>query len=347
VTHRLDPHIRPKRWPLNAAPRGLARALPRSLVATFGVAIAAILTAAQAGCVREPVDPGPRVDGTDTKVTRPAPPASVEAANTKGQRAERPIASAPAARTSAPAAKTPAAPTLQISENPPVRMTTPWSSSTKSPLARIEETRTAKIDTVRQLFASAGVTFPPAELLLRAFKQERRLEVWAASAAAQTHTHVTTYEICAASGELGPKRIEGDGQVPEGFYTIDYYNPASAYYLSMRVSYPNASDKVLSNRSKPGSEIMIHGNCVSAGCLAMTDERIQELWVTVTAMRDTHARTHVHIFPSRDMKSLLTSTEHTQHNAFWANLKEGLDLFEQKKKLPKVTVREDGRYAFR
>jgi hypothetical protein len=333
---------------LHAGPRGLARALAGSLAAALGVATASILTAAAAGCVREQVDPAPKIDSTEARVTRPAPsPASVDAASSTKPRSDL----AAAAKTSAPtakasASKAPAAPTLQVSETPPVRMISPWGSSTKSPLARIEETQTAKRDTVRQLFMSAGVTFPPAELLLRAFKLERRLEVWATSAASQALTHVTTYEICAASGTLGPKRIEGDGQVPEGFYSIDYYNPASAYYLSMRVSYPNASDKVLSNRIRPGSEIMIHGNCVSAGCLAMTDERIQEIWVTVTAMRDARARTHVHIFPSRDMKSLLSSSDHQEHKAFWTNLKEGLDLFQQTKKLSKVTVRTDGRYVF-
>ena len=91
---------------------------------------------------------------------------------------------------------------------------------------------------------------------------------------------------------------------------------------------------------------MIHGHCVSAGCLAMTDERIEELWVMGTAVRDRGARVHVHLFPSRDMASLIASGEHPEHRAFWDNLKQGLDLFERTKRLPRVRFDAQGRYRF-
>src|SRR5262249_47740657 len=145
------------------------------------------------------------------------------------------------------------------------------------------------------------------QLLLRAFKKERRLEMWAAARAGEALTHVTTYEICKASGELGPNRQEGDGQTPEGVYTLDQYNPASHFYPAVRVSYPNASDRILGDKRHPGNEIMIHGRCVSIGCLAMSDERIQEIWLASASLRNAGGVVHVHIFPSRDMAGLVAA----------------------------------------
>lgn len=157
---------------------------------------------------------------------------------------------------------------------------------------------------------------------------------------------MTTYEICFASGTIGPKRREGDQQVPEGYYVINFFNAASRFHLAMQVSYPNASDRRLGGPGSPGGEIMIHGHCVSAGCLAMTDERIEELWVMGTAVRDRGERVHVHLFPTRDMASLLTSAEHPEHHDFWANLKQGLDRFERSHRLPQVRFDAQGRYRF-
>lgn len=227
-----------------------------------------------------------------------------------------------------------------------MRPWTAWRSNTEAPLARIAEAEAAKREVVKALFASAGVAFPPAHLLLRAFKRERRLEMWAASRAGAPLVHVTTYEICAASGELGPKRKQGDHQVPEGFYTLTEYNPASRYHLAMLVSYPSFSDRILGDRVDPGNEIMIHGKCASVGCLAMSDERIQEIWIAATALRYAGGVVHVHIFPARDMAGLLASGEHPQHHAFWENLREGLDFFETRRRLPVVRVDENGRYRF-
>jgi murein L,D-transpeptidase YafK len=232
-------------------------------------------------------------------------------------------------------------------EVPALRLKTTWMSPTANGIQRMQEARVAKLDTVRQLFASANVAFPPAEVLFRVFKREKRLEVWASGSKAAPLTHVTTYEVCYASGELGPKRKEGDRQVPEGFYSINFLNPHSSYYLSMQVSYPNASDRILGDKRMPGSEIMIHGNCVSIGCVAMMDERMQEIWVTTIEARRQGAPVNVHIFPARDLTGLITSNQYPQHRAFWENLKDGHDLFANTKKVPQVGVERDGRYTFR
>jgi murein L,D-transpeptidase YafK len=214
------------------------------------------------------------------------------------------------------------------------------------PIARIEEAKAAKLEVVKGLFESAHVAFPPAELLLRAFKSERRFELWAASRPGAALEHVTTYEICSASGKLGPKRARGDWQVPEGFYSIKELSPSTPFYLAMEVSYPNLSDRALGKKD-PGDQIMIHGKCVSAGCLAMADERIQEIWVATSATYYRAGRVDVHIFPSRDMEGVLASSEYPEHHAFWENLKEGFDAFEKTKRLPLIRIDTAGRYHFR
>lgn len=211
--------------------------------------------------------------------------------------------------------------------------------------ARVAAAKAAKADVVSDLFAKAGVDFPPKELLLRVFKDEELLEVWAGNGKSSLAL-VAQYEICAASGRAGPKRREGDGQVPEGFYTIDAYNQHSSYYLSLRISYPNPSDKVLGHRKHPGSAIMIHGNCVSIGCLAMSDERIQEIWLMADAMRRNKRKVHVHIFPGRDLDTYIAAMPNMDLKSFWDNLKEGYDIFEADHRLPKVKIDKKGRYLF-
>jgi len=132
-------------------------------------------------------------------------------------------------------------------------------------------------------FERVNVKYPPKGIKLLAFKHERILEVWVA----QNHSDwklLKTYPIKATSGKLGPKLKEGDMQVPEGFYEIEGLNPNSRYHLSLKLNYPNNFDRHKSRmekRTHPGSDIFIHGGAVSAGCLAMGDDAIEELFVLI------------------------------------------------------------------
>lgn len=230
---------------------------------------------------------------------------------------------------------------------PPHFEPTDWSyNGPDGSRARVAAAQEAKTEVVKKLFQDAGVDYPPKQLFLRAFKLENVVEVWAAAQAKGPLTHVATYEVCYKSGKLGPKRRQGDNQVPEGFYHLDYYNNHSSFYLSMRVSYPNRSDRILGHR-RPGSAIMIHGNCVSIGCLAMSDERIQELWLMTRSMAEHNRKVHVHIFPARDMEKLLANPLYLAHHAFWKNLEEGYALFENSKEVPAVSIDRHGKYRFR
>ncbi len=113
-------------------------------------------------------------------------------------------------------------------------------------------------------------------ILIRLFKEEAELEVWKQDRTGH-FALLKTYPICRWSGDLGPKVREGDRQAPEGFYSISpaQMNPQSAYYLSFNTGFPNAFDKSL---GRTGSELMVHGDCSSRGCYAMTDEQIAEIY---------------------------------------------------------------------
>ncbi len=130
-------------------------------------------------------------------------------------------------------------------------------------------------------FERAGVPYPPAQVVLVGLKHEKRLELYAAGEEGPMR-FIRSYPVKAASGLSGPKLREGDRQVPEGVYKIEYLNPNSLYHLSLKVSYPNAFDRARAEeegRENLGGDIMIHGRAASIGCLAMGDPAAEELFV--------------------------------------------------------------------
>ncbi len=137
---------------------------------------------------------------------------------------------------------------------------------------------------LRPRFAAAGVAYPPKQIALLGFKEERQLEVYARNADHESWRGVLRLPVLAASGQAGPKLREGDKQVPEGLYRIESLNPNSRFHLSLRVDYPNAQDReraALEGRTNLGGDIMIHGSDRSVGCLAIGDSAIEELFVLV------------------------------------------------------------------
>lgn len=135
------------------------------------------------------------------------------------------------------------------------------------------------------LFLAKSISFPPNNLSLIAFKDSKELEIWASNED-RIFKFITSYNVKAASGILGPKLTEGDKQVPEGIYKIEGFNPNSSYHLSMKLNYPNAFDLQHAKnegRSFPGTNIFIHGRSASIGCLAMGDPVIENLFYLVHA----------------------------------------------------------------
>jgi len=181
-------------------------------------------------------------------------------------------------------------------------------------------------------------------ILIRLFKEESEVEVWKQDKSGR-FALLKTYPICRWSGELGPKIREGDRQAPEGFYTVTpaQMNPNSHYHLSFDIGYPNAYDRAL---NRTGSHIMMHGDCSSRGCYAMTDEQISEIYALAReSFVGNQQFFQVQAYPFR--MSLLNMVRHRSNPnmPFWKMLKEGNDHFEVTQLEPKVDVCE-GRYVF-
>lgn len=179
-------------------------------------------------------------------------------------------------------------------------------------------------------------------IFIRIFKEVSLLEVW--MYAKGRYKHLKDYTICAYSGLLGPKLQEGDRQAPEGFYTVKKHqlNPNSKFHLSFNLGYPNAYDRV---HKRTGSFLMVHGNCVSVGCYAMTDEKIEEIYDLVqSALQKGQKYVQVHAYPFRMTEERMAFYSESKWYDFWMNLKEGYDYFEVEHLPPYVEV-EKKRYA--
>ncbi len=182
-------------------------------------------------------------------------------------------------------------------------------------------------------------------LLIRVFKSEKRLEVWKKPESSEQFLRLTSFPICAYSGELGPKFRQGDRQAPEGFYHISasQLNPWSSYHLSLDLGFPNRYDQA---NARDGSYLMIHGGCKSAGCYAMGDRAIEEIYALVReALRGGQNAVEVQIFPFRMWDDQMLAKASSPYYAFWKNLKQGYDLFEKDRValMPRVCK---GRYVF-
>jgi len=171
---------------------------------------------------------------------------------------------------------------------------------------RVQEAYRDKEDLLKTLFADKEIQYPPERIYFRVFKKERYLELWVYSNKDKAFKLLLEYPVCALSGDLGPKRRQGDGQIPEGFYVIDRFNPVSNFHLSLGINYPNASDNMLGHKGNLGGDIFIHGGCVTIGCIPMTDDGIKELYVlAVEAKNNGQDEIPVHIFPAKMEKKLL------------------------------------------
>lgn len=218
---------------------------------------------------------------------------------------------------------------------------------------RVDDARARRAAALRGRFTAAGVAYPPGAIFLRVFKQERELELWARGADRSPFHRVHVYPVQAASGVLGPKRREGDEQVPEGVYRIDRFNPRSRFHLSLGLDYPNASDLArTSDPAAPGTDIFIHGGAASIGCLAMGDPAIEELFLAALDARDLGGQRAipVHVFPCRmtpaNWRALLDplAARRPELGVFWRELQPVYEAFDREKIPPSVSVGTAGVY---
>ncbi len=177
------------------------------------------------------------------------------------------------------------------------------------------------------------------QVFVRVFKEESELEIWKQRDDGRFY-HFKTYPICTWSGELGPKLAHGDKQAPEGFYNITptLMNPNSKFYLSFNLGYPNAYDRSL---GRTGDSVMVHGKCRSAGCYAMTDALVEEIYgVTREALKAGQPTFQLHAFPFRMTDARMAQMKTSKWFPFWKVLKQGYDHFEAHRIPPSIAVCE-------
>ena len=219
-------------------------------------------------------------------------------------------------------------------------------------IPKIGELMNRKEDTLMRQFREKGLSWPARYVYIRSFKYDSQLEVWVKNTREEKYKLFKAYKVCALAGTLGPKRMAGDYQVPEGFYYINAFKPQSEYHLSLGLNYPNASDRILSDSTQPGGDIYIHGSCVTTGCIPITDGQIEELYILAAHAKDMGEDfIPVHIFPvnfnnARSVgylnKYLQTFSEYTP---FAKSMRSAFYYFEKYREVPFVMVNGKGEYV--
>jgi len=216
---------------------------------------------------------------------------------------------------------------------------------------RFSEALRHREDTLMRQFRDKKLEWPVRNIYIRSFKYDSQLEVWVKYENNEKYKLFKTYKVCAMAGSLGPKRMRGDYQVPEGFYYINEFNPRSMFHLSLGLNYPNASDRILGDSLQPGGDIYIHGKCVTSGCIPIMDQQIEELYILAA-----HAHSQgqdfipVHIFP--------VNFKNEKSNAYLAKylkqfpeyiklsneLRQAFNYFEKTRNLPLIMINSKGEY---
>ena len=209
---------------------------------------------------------------------------------------------------------------------------TPASASTD----RAQAAAARALPGLRRDFAAAGLVVGD-PVYLRLFKHEREMELWVRKGGGR-YVLFRRFPICTYSGALGPKLRQGDGQSPEGFYSVarGQLNPASQYHLAFNLGYPNAYDRA---QGRTGDFLMVHGSCVSIGCYAMGDAQIEQIYTVVdAALRGGQRQVPVHVFPFRFDAPPSATWQATTWGPFWTMLREGFDAFESTGVPPRISV---------
>lgn len=235
-----------------------------------------------------------------------------------------------------------------------IAMTVPAQSSFRSEQkkhARVKAAYSEKESIVKAIFTAKKQVFSGFRMILVGIKASQKLHVYIQGAKQKSYSLLKSYDFCVLSGDLGPKRRQGDLQVPEGLYEISNYNPQSNFHLSIKVNYPNASDKILSDKKHPGNDIYIHGNCVSVGCIPLTDELIKELYIMAVETKNAGHKIPVYIFPfemsPENMLVYKMNPEYKKHVAFWDNLQKMYAWWEKNKKIIPYKIDAKGKYRLK
>jgi murein L,D-transpeptidase YafK len=221
----------------------------------------------------------------------------------------------------------------------------------RSSYPKIGDIFSRKEDTLKKQFEEKGLKWPAKFIYIRSFKYDSQLEVWVKQTSQEKYKLFKTYKVCALAGTLGPKRMQGDYQVPEGIYHINEFNPKSLYHLSLGLNYPNASDRILSDSLQPGGDIYIHGSCVTTGCIPVTDKQIEDIYLLAMHAKDEGQDfIPVHIFPVHFKNK--TSNDYLnrylkdfpEYTTMANSLKQVYTYFERTKEIPLILINKKGEY---
>ena len=202
--------------------------------------------------------------------------------------------------------------------------------------ARVKSAFQEKGKLVNKLYTNKNLNIKNSQIFIRVFKQEDELELWAKSKTSQQFIKIKTYKICAKSGTIGPKSRAGDGQVPEGLYQINRFNPASNHHLSLGLNYPNQADKIRAGFFPTGGDIFIQGQCVTIGCMPITNECIEELYIACVEAKEALQKTiKVEIYPCKldkenSQKIFKKYAKNKEYIKVWKILQKSFDYFENK-----------------
>jgi predicted outer membrane repeat protein len=213
--------------------------------------------------------------------------------------------------------------------------------------SRVKSAYKEKKPIILENLTSMDLTLKNVNVMIKVYKYEQIVKVYVKT---KTETLWKTYKTLpfnCTSGDLGPKRMEGDYQIPEGYYYINHYNPYSNFHLSLGVSYPNKADKLKSSAKKKGGAIYMHGGCATIGCIPIEDEPIKEIYMlSVFAKNNGQYKVPIHIFPFEFTASKFESAIklYPEHQEFWSHFYEIEKKFDASKIAPDVSINKEGDY---
>lgn len=212
---------------------------------------------------------------------------------------------------------------------------------------RVRTAYTEKKPIIQERLQEMDLSLNNVNVMIKAYKNEQIVRVYVKKSSDKKWGVYKEFPFCSFSGDLGPKRKEGDFQIPEGYYHINHFNPASNFLLSLGVSYPNKADKIKSSAPRKGGAIYMHGNCVTIGCIPIQDEPIKELYIlSVLGKNNGQSQVPLHIFPFEYSDPIwsLAIQKYPEHQAFWKNIYEVEQRFDSTMIAPKVGINSAGDY---